>query len=201
MNTTSMSSEESEMATTNFIEHASGPLRVIIAKRKDAERIAALINSAFRGAEEFFVDGDRVDVESVLKFLGTGRFLLAESERTLLGCVYVEPRPRNDTTPERAYLGLLAVDPARQHFGLGSVLMEAAENYCRELGAGFMDILVVNLRRELFGFYRKRGYLETGTSPFPAGVVTKQRCHFIEMSKQLRPLNDDNNNDNKGKAL
>jgi GNAT superfamily N-acetyltransferase len=175
------------MATTNFIEHASGPLRLIIAKRKDAERIATLINSAFRGAEQFFVDGDRVDVESVLKFLGTGRFLLAESERTLLGCVYVEPRSPNDAgPPERAYLGLLAVEPTRQHIGLGSVLMEAAENHCRELGAGVMDILVVNLRQELFGFYRKRGYIETGTSPFPAGVVTKQRCHFIEMSKQLR---------------
>ena len=51
-----------------------------------------MINSAFRDAENFFVEGDRVDVADVLNFLSSGKFLLAESEDTLLGCVYVEPR-------------------------------------------------------------------------------------------------------------
>ena len=63
--------------------------------------------------------------------------------------------------------------------------MDAAEDYCRGLACRFMDILVVNLRKELAGFYQGRGYVETGTSPFPAHVKTKVPCHFIEMSKAL----------------
>ena len=162
-------------------------VQVRIAEREDAERITTVINSAFRRAEQFFIDEDRIDVKSVLNFLDTGKFLLAESERLLLGCVYVEPRFLHSAEREdRAYLGLLAVDPAHQQSGLGSVLMDAAEDYCRGLSCRFMDIKVVNLRKELSGFYQSRGYIETGTSPFPNEVETKLPVHFIDMSKPLR---------------
>lgn len=146
----------------------------------DVETITTLINSSFRQAEEFFIEEDRIDCDSVRNFLGAGQFLLAESEDIVIGCVYVEPR-----ADARAYLGLLAVDLARQKSGLGSLLMDAAEDYGRELGCRFMDINVVNLRQELAGFYQKRSYVETGTSPFPVNVKTKLPCHFIEMSKTL----------------
>ncbi len=108
---------------------------VRMAGLEDAEKITTLINSAFRRAEEFFIDEDRIDWESVRNFLVTGKFLLAESEGIIIGCVYVEPRIF-DT--DRAYLGLLAVDTERQHSGLGSLLMDAAEEYCRGLGCRFM---------------------------------------------------------------
>jgi len=158
-------------------------VEVRIAEREDAERITTVINSAFRGAEQFFIDEDRIDVATVLNLLYTGKFLLAQNERLLLGCVYVEPRPLNSG---RAYLGLLAVDPAHQQSGLGSVLMDAAEDYCLGLDCRFMDIKVVNLRTDLFGFYQRRGYLESGTSPFPTDIETKLPVHFIDMSKPLK---------------
>ena len=150
-----------------------------MASLADAEKVTTLINSAFRPAEEFFIDEERINLESVRNFFETGKFLLGESDGIVAACVYVELRD------ERAYLGLLSVDPARQHFGLGSLLMNAAEEFCRGLACRFMDINVVNLREELFGFYRKRGYVETGICPFPANIETKLPCHFIEMSKQL----------------
>ena len=179
---------------TSVDSRESNSVRVRIAQREDAEKITTVINSAFRGAEQFFVERDRVDVAEVLNFLSSGKFLLAESEHTLLGCVYVEPghfdsnRSSAESASEshaRAYLGLLAVSPRHQQSGLGSMLMNAGEDYCRALGLRFMDIKVVNLREELAGFYRKRGYVETGTSAFPAEVETKLRCHFIDMSKPL----------------
>jgi GNAT superfamily N-acetyltransferase len=80
---------------------------------------------------------------------------------------------------------LLSVDPARQQGGLGSFLMDAAENYCRERGSRFMDIYIVNLRTELPAFYQRRGYVATGTTPFLEDVETKLPCHFINMSKPL----------------
>jgi len=49
----------------------------------------------------------------------------------------------------------------------------------------YMDLRVVNLRKELPEFYRRLGYVVTGTSPVPADVMTKQLCHFINMSKGL----------------
>ncbi len=97
----------------------------------------------------------------------------------LEGCVYVEPRG------QRAYLGLLSVNPAIQQRGAGSHLMKAAEEHGRKLGCQYMDILIVNHRSELPQFYNKRGYVETGTSPFPPEVETKLPCHFIDMSKRL----------------
>ena len=150
-----------------------------IATPADAANITAIINAAFRIAEEFFIDGNRITQAEVEKLLAKGTFLLAETGDQLDGCVYVELRG------ERSYLGLLSVDPGRQQGGLGSLLMNAAESYCREHGSHFMDILIVNLREELPSFYRKRGYVENGTTPFPEDVETKVPCHFINMAKSL----------------
>jgi predicted N-acetyltransferase YhbS len=150
-----------------------------VAVSSDAAQITAVINAAFRIAEEFFVDGNRIAIEEVRQLFRKGVFLVAGREDRLGGCVYVEPRG------ERAYLGLLSVDPERQQSGLGSRLMTAGEQFCRERGARFMDIYIVNLRTELPAFYQRRGYFENGTTPFPADVPTKQPCHFINMSKPL----------------
>ena len=150
-----------------------------IARSSDAEKITAVINAAFRIAEGFFVDGNRITLQEVQHSLTTGAFLVAEDEHGMSGCVYVEPRG------ERSYLGLLSVDPGRQQSGLGSRLMAAGEEYCRAQGARFMDIYIVNLRTELPAFYEHRGYVANGTTPFPADVPTKQPCHFINMSKPL----------------
>lgn len=153
--------------------------QIRLALRSDAEKITAVINAAFRIVEEFFIDGNRITLEEVQQSFARGAFLVACDEDALSGCVYVEPRG------ERAYLGLLSVDPARQQKGLGSRLMAAAEQYSREQGARFMDIYIVNLRTELPPFYQQRGYSENGTTPFPPDVRTKQPCHFINMSKPL----------------
>ena len=150
-----------------------------VATPADAAQITSVINSAFRIAEEFFIDGNRITQTEVEKLLGKGAFLVAGSGDQLDGCVYVEMRG------ERSYLGLLSVDPERQQGGLGSLLMNEAESYCREHGSRFMDIVIVSLREELPAFYRKRGYVENGTSPFPPDVETKIPCHFINMAKPL----------------
>ena len=153
--------------------------KIRVAATVDAPQITTVINAAFRVAEEFFVDGNRIKQTEVEQLLAKGVFLLAQADDKIDGCVYVELRG------ERSYLGLLSVDPASQQSGLGSLLMNEAEKYCRERGSQSMDILIVNLRRELPPFYQKRGYVDSGTSPFPADVPTKIPCYFINMSKPL----------------
>ena len=149
------------------------------AELQDAPQITSLINAAFRIAEEFFVDGNRISIEGVLEHLESGEFLLAEEEENLVGCVYLEQRG------DHSYLGLLSADPTIQRGGLGSKILAGAEEYCRKRGSKFMDISVVSLREELLPFYAKRGYIEIGTSPFPSDVKLKLPCHFINMSKDL----------------
>jgi predicted N-acetyltransferase YhbS len=156
---------------------STAPIRV--ATSADTAKITDVINDAFRIAEGFFIDAERISEAEVRESLSKGDFLLAESDGKLNGCVYVEMRGT------RSYLGLLSVDPACQQNGLGSLLMQEAEHYCRERGSRFMDILIVHLREDLPAFYKKRGYLENGTSEFPPDVETKVPVHFINMSKPL----------------
>lgn len=150
-----------------------------MAEMADVEAIKNVINAAFKQAENFFIERDRIDEDEVRAFLKTGEFLIAEDGAAMLGCVYLERRG------ERGYIALLSVDPSRQRSGLGSHLMIAAEDRCRELGCGFADLQIVNLRQELPDFYRRRGYVPTGTAPFRPDLVTKMPCHFIKMSKPL----------------
>jgi len=154
-------------------------MRLRKGERADTEAIIKVINTAFRHAESFFIERDRIDTDSVRGFLHAGEFVIAEEAGTVAGCVYLERRG------DRGYIGLLSVDPSCQRSGLGSKLMVAAEDRCRELGCHAVDLQIVSLRQELPEFYRRRGYVPNGTAPFPADLVTKLPCHFIKMSKPL----------------
>lgn len=138
-----------------------------------------LINAAFREAESYIIDRDRVDLELVRSLLAKGEFLVAGDERVLTGCVYLERRG------ERAYLGLLSVSPERQKAGIGSILMREAEQHCARAGCRFMDLKIIDLRKDNDAFYKRRGYMETGTEPFRPDLETKLPCHFVNMSKPL----------------
>jgi len=153
-------------------------IKTRVAEPQDAENIARLVNDAFR-PERFFIYQDRTNPEKVHDLLQKGKFLLAEEAGALVGCVYVEKRG------ERGYFGLLAVDPVRQKAGWGSFLIAAAEDDRRAAGCRVMDLTIVNLRQELPGYYRRFGYEESGTLPFPADQLSKIPCHLVRMSKPL----------------
>lgn len=153
-------------------------LRLRTAVLADVEALARLINAAFR-VEQPFIEGDRINPESVRAYLEKGKFLLAEDATGLAGCVYVELRG------DRGYLGLLGVEPRRQGSGLGRKLMDTAENFFREAGCVAVDLRIVSARVPLPSFYRHFGYLETGDAPFAPDVPAKVPCHYILMSKIL----------------
>ena len=148
------------------------------ADRSDAPALTALINLAFQ-VERFFIDKDRLTLSEVEARLATGRVLVVEEAGALVACMYLEPRG------ERVYFGLISVTPERQGMGLGRRLIAEAEQFCRETGYRFVDLNIVNLRTELPPFYRKLGYVEAGSAPFPEGEPVKLPCHFIRMSKAL----------------
>jgi ribosomal protein S18 acetylase RimI-like enzyme len=154
----------------------------------DADDIYRLINAAFQ-VENFFKYEDRLSHEQLQHYFETGMFLLAVDEAVAkerradrsksVGCIYIELQG------DRAYLGLLAIDPAYQRSGLGTKLLNSAQDQARATGCRYVHIRVVSVRPELVAIYSRAGFTETGTEPFPVEVPTKIPCHFIKMSKPL----------------
>jgi ribosomal protein S18 acetylase RimI-like enzyme len=154
------------------------PIRA--ATNDEIDALVSLINRAFV-VERFFLEGERTVAEQVATRMQTGTFLVAQDAalpQQIAGTVYVERRPF-----ERAYIGLLAVEPSIQRAGLGRHLMRAAEDHAAQLGSRTTELTVVNLRTELFPFYESLGYTVTGQEPFPN--ASTRPCHLVVMSKAL----------------
>jgi ribosomal protein S18 acetylase RimI-like enzyme len=161
-----------------FLSCAAPMISTRIATRNDAEAVAGLVNRAFL-VEQFFIERDRTDPDTVRGLMQKGQFLLAEDGPALAGCVYFEVRG------ERGYFGMLSVEPSRQGMGVGHQLVAAVEKYLQDRGCRFCDMKIVNVRTELYDLYRRWGYAETGTSPYDDPHPTKIPVHFVHMSKSL----------------
>jgi GNAT superfamily N-acetyltransferase len=166
--------------STPFNSPSSEPkARVRQAVDDDVPALTRLINAAFVVEQVVFAD-DRVDDLGVRVYMSSGTFLLAEDSGTLVGCVYIEKRG------DRAYLGLLSVQPARQGAGLGRQLVAAAEEHARQAGCAAMDLRVISARgAALLPFYQRLGYAVIRNEPFPSTLAARAPSHYILMSKPL----------------
>ncbi|MGB6610754.1 MAG: GNAT family N-acetyltransferase, partial [Acidobacteriaceae bacterium] len=150
------------------------------AQESDLPALLVMINAAFEIERPFKLE-PRLDAEHARHYFRKGRFLLAEDDAGLAGCVLVE------LDGEVAHLGLLSVDPSRQKTGLGRRLTTAAEDFARDQGALRMELTVVSLRTDLPPYYRKLGYIEAGEEPMPEEWASRinRPCHFIRMARSL----------------
>ena len=165
----------------------------------DLPAIAALVNGAYRGegakqgwtTESHYIDGQRTDPATLRADLAANPEALLltlrdEPAGLLLGCVWLEP-----AEPGVWYLGMLTVRPDLQDRRLGRGLLEAAERFAANLGAGRIRMTVVNVRAELIGWYERRGYALTGERrPFPYGeplfgVPKRPDLEFVVLEKAL----------------
>ncbi|HTV58878.1 MAG TPA: GNAT family N-acetyltransferase [Verrucomicrobiae bacterium] len=160
--------------------NARAGARIRGAKAEDTGRIIQVVNEAF--AVEDFIDGTRTDEGRFAEMTRKGKFFVANvPDGRIVACIFAELRG------ERGYFGMLAVDPREQGNGLGRLMIEFAEHYCRERGCQWMDISVLTLRPELLPFYQKLGYAETRHEEFfPSRPLKKGvECKSIVMSKKL----------------
>ncbi|MGH2632628.1 MAG: GNAT family N-acetyltransferase [Tepidiformaceae bacterium] len=153
---------------------------IVFATAADVPALTGLINRAYE-VESFFKVGPRTDEAEVGRLQAEHQFFVARDAKGIAGCVLVELRP------DDGYFGMLSVEPGRQKSGLGRELIGAAERFCAERGRTVMTLVLVNLRLELPPFYRKLGYTESGTEPWPVSELEKTSvpCHFIVMTKPI----------------
>jgi predicted N-acetyltransferase YhbS len=163
----------------------------------DIDDIVHLVEGAYRGDsarrgwthEADLLDGQRTDREAVAEIIADPRqrLLLAFEGGDLVGTVCV-----SDVGDGACYLGMLAVEPARQAGGLGRRLIEAAEKEAQEqFGARQMEMTVIRQRDDLIAYYLRRGYRRTGEArPFPYdnarfGLPTRDDLEFDVLRKSL----------------
>ena len=152
-----------------------------VATPDEAPALARLINDAFI-VEAFFKIGDRTSAEEIRQLMQAGgEFLVLEGAApgSAVACVYLK------VAGERAYFGMLSIDPPRQRQGFGRQIIGAVEARARDRGCRIMDIHIVNLREDLVPYYRALGYEESGTLPFSEPQRASRPCSFVIMSKAL----------------
>ena len=150
----------------------------------DAEAVAQLVNSAYRGEssrkgwtfEADILDGLRTTTAEVGKIIKrTDAFILIgvlKDEIVATICCEWQELAFKDTV----HFGMIAVKPTRQNKGYGKALIKAAEAITlREWRVVGFHMAVISIRHELIAFYERLGYVRTGEfKDFPENSVLWQ---------------------------
>lgn len=141
------------------------------AELSDAQTIAALINSAYRGdssragwtTEADILDGSRTTTQEIAAIIqrDDAFILIGVLNDEIIATILCE---RQDAHGRHvAHLGMLAVKPALQNKGYGAEMLQAAEAMtAREWRVVGFLMAVITLREELISFYERQGYERTG---------------------------------------
>ena len=171
------------------------PITLRPATPSDFSSVVSLMNTAFRGAEGWsiegeYITGERTNFSLLAEEIAKGvLYLLAysdDAQPNLKGCVSLQR-----ITPEKWYLGSMTVLPTQQNSGFGRELLTAAEHYAAAQGATTIEITVVHVREPLIAWYERRGYRRSGeTRPFPYndtryGTPTRPDLYFVVLVKHL----------------
>jgi ribosomal protein S18 acetylase RimI-like enzyme len=159
-----------------MVELADKDRPLEIATRTDTRDIVALVNSAYRGdssrrgwtTEADYLGGQRTDEAGINDIIADPKnvILLLRDAEGLRACVQIA-----NLQGDICYLGMLTVHPGSQAGGVGRQVLSGAEHHAKyHFGAHFIEMTVIDRRRELIAWYQRRGYRTTGEiRPFPYG--------------------------------
>jgi ribosomal protein S18 acetylase RimI-like enzyme len=169
-------------------------MHIIKAGLTDISELNLLVNSAYRGeaskkgwtTEADLLDGIRIDEQTLRRYFEDPNVVIlknTDEEGRITGCVYLEVG-----TP-KLYVGMFSVSPILQGNGVGRNLLQAAENYAKQLKCNTLTMTVISTRTELINWYERRGFKATGELvPFHDGTkfgIPKQFIELIVMEKAV----------------
>lgn len=134
------------------------------ANKNDIFQLISLINKAYRGEEGWtkeneIIAGDRLSEDDLKKILNDKNSFLfvMRDKQYIISSICIEKRDNY------AYIGLFAVKPQLQTYGLGKQVLAFAEQYIKiKLQQYKVRIAVVSQRDELIAYYERRGYKRIG---------------------------------------
>ena len=141
------------------------------AEISDAQDIAALINSAYRGessrkgwtTEADILDGARTTTKEVASIIkrGDAFILIGSFNDEIVSTICCECQEL--AFKSTSHFGMIAVKPSLQNKGYGKNLIKAAEAVTlREWRVVGYHMAVISIRHELIAFYERLGYKRTG---------------------------------------
>ena len=127
------------------------------ARESEWAALVRVTNAAFQ-VENFFKCADRTSLEDVRRQVNEhgAHFLVAVDEKGAV-CASIEV----EATGERAYFGMLAVDPTLQRSGLGRRMVSEAEQWGVERDCSRMEMCIIHLREDLPNYYHSLGYVDS----------------------------------------
>lgn len=129
------------------------PIDVRPARTADADRIAALFT------DEGYPSGPSDIVERLGRFDSEhSRVLVAAHDGEVLGFVAVHALPRFEHSDRIVRIMALVVDAGVRERGVGRLLMDAAEDMGREVGAAFAEVTAGHHRPDARRLYEELGY-------------------------------------------
>jgi ribosomal protein S18 acetylase RimI-like enzyme len=170
-------------------------LEIVKAVPSDADAIAELVNSAYRGerskkgwtTEADLLDGTRTDATILREIIETDGHTVLKCmwENSLVGCVELV------INGAEMYVGMLTAKPDLQGSGIGKTLLHAAEDEARAKKCEKITMTVISVRTELIAWYERHGYVNTHErKPFPKNDprfgVPKQLLEFTVLEKKIQ---------------
>lgn len=161
------------------------------AGKNDIQFIVDILNEAYRRGdgwttESELVSGDRASFHTIVSELNSGyKYYLYKEDDEYVACFNIF------ITSDTAEIGALAVKPRFQESGLGKYLLNQAELIASDIpGVNTLAVSVLEPRKELIGFYIRRGYTKTHLSyPFPiqraVGVPRVNNLTVVVLQKNV----------------
>ena len=165
------------------------------AKPQDAELVADLVNSAYRGdssragwtTEADLVEGARTSQNEIIELIepNDSMLFLCIQQGSIVGSVHMQKKGNT------AHLGMFVIQPTLQGAGIGKQFMQASETEAQKVWSiTKVTMSVISIRDELIAFYERRGYKRTGEfTPFPTdageSVPIQENIQFETMEKEL----------------
>lgn len=167
-------------------------LQIREATSSDVKSVLEIVNAAYRTeggwtTESHLIVGDRlVEADFVSDLNDKNKLTLIASDGKLdVACVQLTKEESS------THIGMLSVLPDMQNKGYASELLDYAETLAKSrFHATEVNMLVLDVRKELLAFYHRRGYQRVDEyQPFPLGLnVGKPIDQNLMLEKIVKPI-------------